>query len=62
MVLTGDTYVVARTASGRPACQHKISLQDKDVTRCGHNMSQWSRQYTKERLDAILCKQKACHE
>ena len=48
------TYVLARTAGGRPALQHKTD--DHDVTLCGLDITGWSRAYTRTPIKEILCK------
>lgn len=62
MVIDGTTYVLARTTSGRPACQHRLSIHNSNQTACGYDMQAWSREYTKQRFETILCRNKACHE
>ena len=47
-------FVVARTASGRPSLQH-ITL-DLDTTKCGMDISRWSRAYSSTPIKEILCK------
>ena len=53
-------YVIARGISGRPTCQHKLVDGTSSLTRCGQDMSQWSRSFMRERIDAVLCRKAAC--
>lgn len=59
MTLRG-VYVVARGNSGRPTCQHKLHDGQAILTKCGEDMSAWSRSYTSVKLEAILCRRNAC--
>ncbi len=47
-------YVLARTGSGRPSLQHVT--EDMDSTRCGMQISLWSRAYQSTPIKEILCK------
>lgn len=49
-------FVVARTASGHPACQHRIAGYRSSKTMCGYDVSKWSREFTATALSVILCK------
>jgi hypothetical protein len=61
MVLRG-AYVVARGVSGRPLCQHRLLAGSAVDTACGRNLSDLSRSYTNEVLDAILCRALGCKQ
>lgn len=54
--------MVARGASGRPLCQHRLQAGSATKTGCGRNLTGLSRSYTGEALEAILCKQNGCHQ
>lgn len=54
--MPNPVYVLARTASGRPALQHRLLQTDKDITACGLNMSRWSRVYSHTCFSSIYCK------
>lgn len=60
MVLTPDTYVIARNAWGRPTLQHRLLDGTATQTGCGHVITGWSRHYMREKIEAILCKQPGC--
>lgn len=47
-------YLLARTAHGRPALQHKT--EDFTMTLCGLDTSAWSRAYLGKAIPQILCK------
>jgi hypothetical protein len=60
MTLTPETYVIARTASGRPTLQHKLRDGTGSYTGCGHEITGWSRAYMNNRIEQILCLQPGC--
>ena len=55
-----NLFVIARNASGRPCLQHKLVDGQTERTACGRDLSNWSRELIRQRLDAILCLSKAC--
>lgn len=61
MVLDSNAYVVARSGNtGAPLCQHKLKANQARYTGCGYDMTPHSVTYTKERLEAILCRRTGC--
>ena len=60
MTLSSSTYVIARNKDGRPTLQHKLLDGTARHTGCGRDMSGWSRHYTNQRIETILCKQPGC--
>lgn len=61
MVLRG-AYVVGRGLSGRPTVQHKLVAGSAVDTTCGTDVSQYSRSYTHQVLEAILCRKPGCKQ
>lgn len=53
-------YVIARGMSGRPTCQHLLVDGTSSETRCGLDISGWSRSFMKLPIEAVLCKKGAC--
>lgn len=49
-------FILARTAHGRPSLQHVLVEDFSDETRCGLDVSQWSRAYQATAIKEILCK------
>lgn len=47
-------YLLARTAHGRPALQHKT--EDFTMTLCGLDTSTWSKAYLGKPIPEILCR------
>ncbi len=55
-------FVAARTAAGRPALIHRAT-QDGDKTKCGRDLSAWSRVYLRtvpDEMDVLRCRAVAC--
>jgi hypothetical protein len=48
------TYVVARSAKGRPTLQH--ALVSWNTTACGLDVTAWSRAYQEAPITEIVCK------
>lgn len=44
------TYVICRTASGRPTTMHELVSGSASETICGRNMYGWSRHFVKETI------------
>lgn len=55
------TFILARTATGRPALQHSLA-DDGRTTKCGLDSHRWSRAYTPQPVLPILCKKCATTE
>ena len=53
-------YVIARGVTGRPTCQHKLVDGTSSVTRCGRDVSNWSRHFMANRIEPVLCLTRAC--
>lgn len=53
-------YVIARNHRGRPTLQHKLLNKSVQETACGRDISAWSRSYSRQPIEAILCKLPAC--
>lgn len=53
-------YVVARNRVGRPTLQHKLRAGSASQTACGRDISEWSRAYSRDPIDAILCRLPGC--
>jgi hypothetical protein len=61
MTIDSRTYVIARTAGGRPTVQHRIS-QVPTFTACGRDTSPWSCAYQTEPIEVIRCKAVGCRD
>jgi len=48
------TYIVARSAAGRPTLQH--ALAGWNTTLCGIDVRGWSRAYQENPIPEIVCK------
>lgn len=55
-----NIFVVARNAHGRPTLQHKLIDRRTSMTACGRDISGWSRAYSAEPIQPILCKHDNC--
>lgn len=53
-------YVIARGRSSRPTCQHKLANGTASHTKCGEDMTEWSRSYQREQIESVFCKKAAC--
>lgn len=51
-----NAYVLARGASGQATLQHKLADGQASLTLCGRDMDSWSRTYTQQKFDVILCR------
>lgn len=60
MPLNGETYVIARNRWGRPTLQHKLTRGSSRHTGCGQDMTDWSRSYQSNQIEAVFCKKSGC--
>lgn len=51
-----STFVVARTAKGRPTLMHALYEGSHTLTLCGVSIIGWSRAYFHQPIPQILCK------
>jgi hypothetical protein len=61
MTIDSRTYVIARTAGGRPTVQHRISSL-LTFTACGRDTSPWSCAYQTDAIEVIRCKAPGCRD
>ena len=57
-----QSYMIARTPSGRVTVQHKVGQAPWYHTNCGYDMTPWSIAYMSERYEAIACRKPGCKE
>jgi hypothetical protein len=62
IIRTTSLYVIARSAAGRPTCQHKLPEGVASETSCGVDIRPWSRSYQNFRIEEVLCRRAACRE
>lgn len=62
LLATQRVYVIARTGSSRPSLMHLLPPGVGSVTACGIDVSNWSRAYTNQPIEQVLCLRGACRE
>ncbi len=59
----GRVYVVGRSVNtNRPTVMHQVPNFQATITGCGHDVSNVSRSYTNQPIEAILCLKAGCRK